>query len=413
MRRRPFPLLPVLAAAAALKVLFFAAVFPPFNNVDEAFHYDNVLKYAAGRPPRDLERFSPRGAEAAARLSSPDYFVPPVIPARPDPAEAWAARVNHVAVQPPLYYAAAAAWSKVSTSVWWLRALNAFFAAGLVWCVWTFAGAAFPGRPFVPKAAALLAAVWPQDAFYGVSNDPLAGLLFAAALVRPHGLLAAGAFLTKLSNMGVVFLLGRRPRQLLIAGVPIALWLLSNHLAYGDLTGAGRYADLLGWRRKTFLELFEHPVWDLDGMLFFLGETARTFWRGEFVWHGRRLAWAPADRLYVLSSLAIFLAGARSPEQRRGWAALGLLVGFLLGSSLIYRFTDGWYPSAASPFLVSGRLILGAAPAFFAFYAAGWERLLGRRAAWAVGAVASVAVLSELILTWKAPGFGAILVSWR
>lgn len=398
--------LPWLALAAALKVLLFSALFPPFNNVDEAFHYDNVLKYAAGHWPADMEAFSPDGARAASKGSTA-YFGKDL---SPDPEPRWRERINHVSIQPPVYYALAALWSKVSSSPYWLRTLNAPVAALMVWCVWLFAGRAFPDKPSIRSGAAVLMAAWPQDAFYGVSNDPLAGLLFGAALLllleekktAAPALAVGAAFLAKLPNMALILLALRRPRVLALALLVPALWLARNYMSFGDLTGSGRYAELLGWQTKGLPGLFDHPVWHPGGMLFFLSELAKTFWRGEFFWEGRRLSWAAADWLYVLTSPVIFAAGFHKKELRWGWAALLLMFGFLLGSSVIYRFTPGWYPSPDYPYLASGRLICGAAVPFFSFYAAGLERLLGKRAPWALGLVAAVAVLSESALAWKA-----------
>lgn len=398
-----------LALAAALKVLLFSALFPPFNNVDEAFHYDNVLKYASGHWPADIEPFSEEGARAAA-AGSTAYFVPRGAAVERESSSLWRGRANHVSIQPPLYYVLAALWSKLSLSPYWLRFLNAPIAALMVWLVWLFAGRAFPGKPAIQKWSAALMAAWPQDAFYSVSNDPLAGLLFATGLlllledksVWKSGLAVAAAFLTKLSNMGLFLLAVRRWKILLFALLPAALWMCRNLMSFGDLTGSGRYAELLGWQKKGFLEIFQHPVWHPGGLLFFLSELAKTFWRGEFFWEGRRLAWAGADWLYVLTSPLILAAGFDKKDRGLGWAALILSGGFLLASSVVYRFAPGWYPSPDYPYLASGRLICGAAVPFFAFYAAGLERLLGKRAKWALSLVVGTAVLSELALAWKA-----------
>jgi len=51
----------VIVAAAVIRVLFFAAAFPLFNNVDEVAHIDHVIKVDQGATALD------RGFEMATR----------------------------------------------------------------------------------------------------------------------------------------------------------------------------------------------------------------------------------------------------------------------------------------------------------------------------------------------------------
>ena len=49
----------LLCALAAIHVFVFSAAFPLFNNVDEAAHFDLVLKYSRGDLPQGIENLSP------------------------------------------------------------------------------------------------------------------------------------------------------------------------------------------------------------------------------------------------------------------------------------------------------------------------------------------------------------------
>ena len=106
-----------------------------------------------------------------------------------------------------------------------------------------------------------------------------------------------------------------------------------------------------------------------------------SFWRGEFIWHGKRLAWQAIDAFYwVSSTLAIALAVIslfpRSTKltnfQRKAlwlafssFAVLVLLVALL---SMAFDFGLCVYPSREHPFFTSGRLLSGAAVPFFLLY---------------------------------------------
>src|SRR3984957_8254711 len=64
----------LLCALAAIHVFVFSAAFPFFNNVDEAIHFDLVLKYSHGNVPRKLETISPESAGYLALMNSHAYL---------------------------------------------------------------------------------------------------------------------------------------------------------------------------------------------------------------------------------------------------------------------------------------------------------------------------------------------------
>jgi Predicted membrane protein (DUF2142) len=237
--------LTLLCLLGAARVGLFAAALPPFHPVDEAFHYDLVVKYARGHVPRRItdEPLDPATREAIVLWGtgisspradsillhrSPEYLsprspdgVPPPVWTAPAAVRAaavlWGARewdrLNYEAVEPPLYYVAAGAWHRLGAALgltggrlfYWTRFLNALLGAALVAVAAAAARLATPGAPGLAFGLALFAALVPRGTFYGVSDDaltPLAGGLAFYALLRlarapaPSMALAIGAGLT-------------------------------------------------------------------------------------------------------------------------------------------------------------------------------------------------------------------------
>src|SRR5437762_14043110 len=61
-------------ALAAVRVLFFSAAFPFFNNVDERRHFDVVMKYAEAHVPRSAELISPATLPYLSPYASPEFL---------------------------------------------------------------------------------------------------------------------------------------------------------------------------------------------------------------------------------------------------------------------------------------------------------------------------------------------------
>src|SRR5262249_42976289 len=120
----------VLCIAAALRVFFFCAACPLFNNVDEQAHLDLVLKDPhAHVPAPGLENFGREAAELIVLCGTPEYLTAKSGGAEPPPppppwtypsvrempefqraASAWTTLTNHEAASFPSYYAIAGAW---------------------------------------------------------------------------------------------------------------------------------------------------------------------------------------------------------------------------------------------------------------------------------------------------------------
>ena len=435
----------LLCAIAAVRVFIFSAAFPFFNNVDEQAHVDLVMKYARGQVPRDLGHYSSESAHYFPLYGTPEYFTSPQQFRADDfpppnwtlPAEQreelinrnsawWRSNQNHESGEPPLYYAIAGLWLNLGrvfgiTNGWllyWVRFLNVFTAATLVWVGFIAAKVVFPDRQFMHVSVPLLLAIWPQTTFYSIQSDSLSPLCFAIAFVglikllgaeRPSlplaiwtGLSLTATCLAKTTNIALLLVAGialilkarnlseRRTLHPFLASVavligsaavPIALWFAWNVHTFGDLTGTGSKLDFLGWTRKPVSNWWPHPIFTLHGMKEFWTELMSSFWRGEFIWHGTRLASQATDAFYWISStLAIALAVISllprlmrlTVFQRESlWLAFSsftVLVLFVAILSIAFDFGLCVYPSREHPYFTSGRLLNGAAVPFFLLY---------------------------------------------
>jgi hypothetical protein len=429
----PFPrnrerlLVAAFCAVAAVRVLVLAAAFPLFDNVDETSHFDLVYRYSRGDIPRGL---SPKSAEAVriirycktweyvdmpqsfpgGRTPPPGWAVPQTVVDRAlEEAVAEDARfTNSEGTQQPLYYLLAGGWYRLGEllgqrqglGAYWIRFLNAPLVALMVWVVYLVAGALVPGATAVRFGATVLAAFFPQDAFLSIGNDVLAplnvGLVFLALVklvdgepkgIAPHvlaGLAVSASVLTKLTSVPVLGVAAA-------IALPAGLWAARNHAILGNFTDMAQKAARLDWTPKPLGEVLHHPIFTPSGLRYFLDGLLASFWRGEFHWHGERLAWAGADWFYVLSSLILLGIAAFAVLRRRREGAphgrFGLRMGCLLlllsvlllaWGSMAYDFGRCRYPSRELPFITSGRLMGGALAPFLCLHVLGLDRLLSR-----------------------------------
>lgn len=350
---------------------------------------------------------------------------------------------NHEAQSAPLYYLLAAAWLHVGAVLgmngwqlaYWIRFLNPVAYALLVWFSYRLVRRAFAARPFLWLAVPAFLAVFPQDVYFGINRDVLSAPLSALALwlmveavmvesnketSRSWLLIAASfvvslAFLVNLSNCVLYACLavtlwvwlkqtwkvqehiGRNLTLIVFSAFVLpALWMLRNYHVMGDLAGAQTKIAALGWTSKPFGELFDHPLFSLHGLRYFFKELTGSFWRGEYVWHLEGMRWALADKVYLFSTALMFAAfmiglwleHKTSPRPQRFLSFQALLlvfgsVAFMAAISLAFDFHNNPYPSREFPYFVSGRIILGALPAFGLIYVGGLELLLTRIHQWA------------------------------
>ncbi len=441
----------MLCCLAALRVFIYSAAFPFFNNVDEGAHFDLVLKYFHGLVPHKLEPASAETPNYIKLYGSLEYLKPPQtspsamsekqrpnsIYDYPPNSEALKAKaailwgigpesLNHESSQPPLYYVAAALWMRLGHLfgltggglLYWVRFLNVFIAAALVWIGFVAASLIFPQDRFMRLGVPLLLTALPQDIFYSIQNDVLSPVFFGIAFIElilwsrsdvPSaklglctGLSLAAAYLNKVSSLPLIVVaavalliqawrLSRTGKLraatpaftllLISAGLPIISLSAWNIYHFGDVTGSGPKIKLLGWTLRPISQWLIHPIFTLRGFSYFWSELMSSFWRGEFVWGMKRLAFAPADAFYWISSIVLLSAAliglfprfslASKPQRDALWLALGSFVAsvaYLALLSIVFDYGGCTYPSRAFPYLTSGRLLAGTLIPFFIVY---------------------------------------------
>jgi hypothetical protein len=142
---------------------------------------------------------------------------------------------------------------------------------------------------------------------------------------------------------------------------------------------------------KPFTEWGNHPVFTLQGIVYFLSELTRTFWRGEFVWHLERVASKGMDIIYIVTTLFFGTAGiagiiserknVSSDKKYLNYLLIFILVSyilFLMMLSIRYDFGDCPYPSKEFPYFTSGRLILASLVPFLIIYIKGIELITAK-----------------------------------
>jgi len=366
--------------------------------------------------------------------------------------EIWSRTPNQESSQPPLYYVVAAAWFHVGQwigvkggiALYWVRFLNVVLMAALVWLAYVAARMMFPDQVALRLGVPLLIAAVPQDAFYGINNDVLSPIFFGLVFVclikwfsreEPSislgiatGLSIAATYLTKLSNLALIFVAvgailwwcitearARRLRRAMpalgaltvCAATPIAAWLLWIKTHFGDFTGATSKAQLLGWTTKPFSDWWSHPIFTVQGMWTFFSELIASFWRGEFMWHARTIGFKGMDLFYVLSSLGLISVAVISLLHRQDkntgqaqhrvlWIAIACVIAtivFLAFLPLQFDFGTCINPSRERPYFFQGRLMLGALIPFAMLYVYALNRLLRARSGLVLGAVAAIAIV--------------------
>ena len=302
----------------------------------------------------------------------------------------WQKEVNHEASSAPLYYLVAAGWFLLGRCfglegvhvLYWIRFLNVFVIAALVWLGFVASRMVFQGRRWLWLGVPLLLAFFPQDAFYSIQSDVLSPLCFGAAFVclvkwlpgvdAPDrrlsamiGLTIAATGLTKSSNLPLlavafVFVLEKiwrlaRAKSLraampglglltVCAVVPVGAWVVWNRYVFGDLTGSQVKIQFLGWTQKPFADWWHHPIFTPHGAWIFASELIASFWRGEFVWSLRRLACPTMDKFYLISSVLLpgsaLVSLLRKSADQGSVRTSGAVAGFgkFRGGSCVFGF---------------------------------------------------------------------------
>jgi hypothetical protein len=479
--RRERKVILLLCCIAAIHVFIFSAAFPFFNNVDELANFDLVIKYSQGHIPHGLKPFSIDTVHydvfynSIAFLGIPADYPGGQLPPPPwtHPSEkirktlmadnpAWRTVMDYETGQPPLYYALAGLWWHVGQwcgfeggrLLYWIRFLNVFIIAALVWVGYVTARIVFPENLFLRLGVPALLAFISQTAFYSIQNDVLAPLCFGVAFIFlanllradiPNirlgiftGLALAAVFLTKMTNLPLLVVslalvlikilrlekAGKLRASLpsltalaFCAALPIGAWMLWCKINFGDFTGSEAKIEHFGWTRKPFGEWWHHPIFTPHGLWFFMSNLMATFWRGEFQWHHQPLASPVVDFIYVAASLLLLVlsfftlfsrfSNATYPQREAlclGFMSFIASVAFLAFLSIIFDFNYCPYPSREHPYFISGRLILGALIPFLLLFIYALDRVLKRFGNPAKFFVLTLMILfmliSEIVIDW-------------
>lgn len=377
-QERSFALL--FCCLAAIHTFILSAAFPFFNNVDEPFHFDLIVKYSQGKFPKALDTIAPEAAPYLAIYDSMAYFghesffprgeFPPPTWTQPiqnvrkyllDREAMWLREINYEATQPPLYYMLGGTWWRVGKGLgftdgrllYWLRFLNCFIIAATVWVGYLSARKVFQENLSLRLAVPALIAFFPQTAFFSVGNDLLSALCFGIAFLLLlsileaeqlevkkcffTGLALAATFLAKLSNLPllvicfafIAYKIGKlatagRIRAavlpLLALSAPFVLpllWMFGMRYYFGDFLGSEPKLKHFGILHKPFVEWFHHPIFSLKGVWTFVADILDTFWQGEFWWHRRSMNDGLAGRVYASLSLIAVFAGLALKFRRK------------------------------------------------------------------------------------------------
>lgn len=471
-------LIVLLCVVAALRVFIFSAAFPFFSNIDEDLHFDLITQYSHAEVPRSFDRLKEETLNWIVPYASPEFLFPPehfpdgkfpaplwkqswskVEPEIVATRAVWSSEINFQSSQPPLYYALASTWWWIGKhvgfaglqSLYWIRFLNVFLVATMVWLGYVTARTIAPERLDLCIGVPLLVAFIPQNVFYAMNNDVLSPVCFGALFLcvlqwlrtsAPSlflgvvtGLAVASTCLTKASNLPLVAIalaviiarlitiILRTPRAglialaalILCAAIPIGTWMVWAKLHFGDLSGSTAKIGLLGWTRKPFAEWWQHPIFTPLGVWTFWFDLIASFWRGEVSWHGRSLRWRGGDGFYAISSLLVIAAAIVGLGKQRGLSAfqrqsigtaiLIFLAGvaFLALLSIQFDFGNCINPSREHPYFTSGRLLSGALIPFALVYVYGvswiFRRINAALPLIVIGLIAVFMTTSEIFIS--------------
>lgn len=347
------------------RVLVFSAAFPFFNNVDESYHFDLVVKYSHLQIPKQQEYVSGESLQYMAVFSTWEYLytndslqappwkqplseIEPILIAR---EKRWHLP-NYESPEPPLYYLLSGGWWRLGLALgfhdvfllYFVRFLNAILIASLIWLGWLAARLVFPQNLFVRMGVPAILAFMPQTAFYSISNDILSPVCFGLAficllsfwntkvpsvrLAIAAGLALAATFLAKMTNLPLLavslgFILlnvslvakdGKLKSYLpslavlfICAVLPAAIWAVWCKCYYGSLTGSPAKIQALGWTIKPFMQWWHHPIFTPFGAWTYLSGQLDTFWQGEFLWHNQRLSLPGTGVLYAVVTIVLVM----------------------------------------------------------------------------------------------------------
>jgi hypothetical protein len=440
----------IICALAAIRLFIFCAAFPFPNSTDEAAHLDTIYKYSRGyQPGKELPNYDFEPTAIMVLYRSPEFLTIRNISERYSPTWCFPKEVidnayeqairdetntqNVEAFSPPVYYAIAAIWYKVGKFfsiqglyfLYWIRFFNLIPYVVLIFLAYSFTKKFYPENSFLHIGVPLMVAFMPQDVLYGINREVISptfatlSLYMNLSIYRENskgyayyalsGLVTALTFLTDISNFVfvalliiIIFLKLRETQSsdefktvstkgslmFVTMMLPILVWLLRNYLVVGDLTASNPKSEYLGWTIKPFSQMLDHPIFTVEGIVYFFSVLIKSFWRGEYYWYLEVMTVKGVDMLYALSSymfLAIFTINLFFFMERRTerWVInliclilFATSVLFLFVISLPFDFGNCFYPSRVYPYFVSGRIIYGTVVPFLIIYLSGLQMVI-------------------------------------
>jgi hypothetical protein len=276
----------VLCMIAMMRIFIFSAAFPFFNNVDEQYHFDTVVKHARGYLPcKECNQFDQESVKLIVRYGTPEYFTRSSIlsrlPVDPVEEETWLIIKNHEAFSPPIYYMITGAWFNLGKLIgiqggyllYWIRFMNLPIFALLLLITYLYCRYTEPNNLNLRIGVVLLLSFFPEDVFYSINSDVLSplfflGWLFLMTIIFVNnqrfwlyplaGVMIASTILVKLSNIPALFIFSimlfllvkkicsmhqvakyatRILAMLTAAAVPIVVWGSLNYYNLGNITG--------------------------------------------------------------------------------------------------------------------------------------------------------------------------------
>ncbi len=444
---------------AGLRLVAAMDAAPLFGPVDEQHHFDMVLK--AARHQAGSERFLGESAVIFAECGSREYLEEPRLfrtpPSRAAIVAGWSRALNREFLEPPVYYLLAGSWLRLGERTgrsgcrlaYWVRWLNVPFYLAIILVAAALTKDWYPDRVHVGRGVILLLAVLPQDCFVFMTNDAPVALLAGTGFwlmarpmrQRPWPRLSAAlggacltlAMLTKLVAIPIAGVFLALPVMGVIRATPGP----GRHRALGiaALAWAGALLPVLAWRwwaaspggvagavvEKLLTARIEpaslsralaHPLLTWTGTSLFIRDFLSSFWLGEAYWHGAPPVRGIASAVVVATTLAALPAAAFPGAGRRDarWLMEGVAVAAVVVMALIlaifsvtHDFSRSEYPSAAYPYLTSGRLAMGTLLPFLFAWVSGLDRL-ARRVGWPRGGAILVGV-TALALSFRSVGF--------
>ena len=374
-----------LALVAALRVMLYAGIIPPWQGPDEPKHYEYVAlldRLHRSLDPKDVNLALERQIiESLAEFRYWEYWgrpTPEVLPATF--VQIWGPS-STLLQRAPLYYVAI--WpiyhlvrlQPLASQLLLLRLSGLLFFVPTILLCWALAREIYPGRPDLAVGAALVVTWLPQFTAENsiLSNDALAYLIGAAIALVAIGGITRGWTLRRLLGMivllGIGFLIKRTVvlllplvlvalllgtwsrgglargvflAMLVLGGGTVALWkspalvVRINHLALDYPTQLAEITNRSHYTASALPLYGSYASWLFDSFWAYLGWAARPAPAWTYQILLGVTAWAVLGTLYAVLRGRIGAMRVKSASRRALFTCLIGITGAALGAMLFY-----------------------------------------------------------------------------